>query len=93
MAQQDRRSFLRSLLALPAVAYGATEVDWEQLLWTPKTIITVPAMPSRRVLLTLEDLNRTAIQAIGCRTRFSSRRRCWHISGIRVLRYTVDVNW
>lgn len=36
-----RRDFLRLLLASPLAA----TVDVEQLLWTPKPIIVVPAMP------------------------------------------------
>lgn len=36
-----RRDLLRLLLAAPIAA----AVDVEQLLWTPKPIITVPAMP------------------------------------------------
>lgn len=38
----NRRDFVRLLLG---TAIAAT-VDVEQLLWTPQTIITVPAMPS-----------------------------------------------
>lgn len=38
----DRRSFLKSLLALPIAA----TLDVEKLLWVPKPIITVPALPS-----------------------------------------------
>ncbi len=38
-----RRDLLRMLLASPIAA----AVDVEQLLWTPKPIITVPAMPPR----------------------------------------------
>lgn len=39
----DRRSFLRSLLALPLAA----ELDLEKLLWVPKPMIVVPRLPSR----------------------------------------------
>jgi len=39
----QRRDFLRGLALLAA---GAS-FDPEQMLWTPKTIITVPAMPWR----------------------------------------------
>lgn len=37
-----RRDFLRFLLATPIAA----TVDVEQLLWVPKPIVTVPAMPT-----------------------------------------------
>jgi hypothetical protein len=37
----DRRTFLRHLLALPIAA----QLDVERLLWVPKSIITVPALP------------------------------------------------
>lgn len=37
----NRRDFLRILLASPIAA----TVDVEALIWTPKPIITVPAMP------------------------------------------------
>jgi len=36
-----RRDLLRLMLATAA----AEAVDFEKLLWTPKTIVTVPAMP------------------------------------------------
>jgi hypothetical protein len=36
-----RRDLLRALLAIPAMA----ALDVEQLLWVPKPIIVVPAMP------------------------------------------------
>lgn len=38
----NRRSFLKFLLSTPL----ALTVDVEKLLWVPKPIITVPAMPS-----------------------------------------------
>lgn len=37
----DRRSFLKFMLATAA----AEAVDFEQLLWTPKVLVTVPEMP------------------------------------------------
>lgn len=37
----NRRDFLRLMLATAA----AESVDFEKLLWTPKPIITVPAIP------------------------------------------------
>lgn len=39
----NRRAFLKLLLAAPAIA---ATVDVEQLLWTPKPMVTVPAMPT-----------------------------------------------
>lgn len=41
-----RRDMLRILLAAPIAA----TVDVERLLWVPKPIIVVPAMPSPRTL-------------------------------------------
>lgn len=43
----SRRGLLRALLATTA----ASTVDFEQLLWVPKPIITVPAMPIMGQLL------------------------------------------
>lgn len=37
----DRRSFLRTLLALPL----AELIDVEELIWIPKQLVVVPAMP------------------------------------------------
>ena len=55
----DRRSFLRILLASPLVA----TLDVEQLLWVPKPIIVVPAMPTRW-LIHIEEINRIAMRQI-----------------------------
>ena len=41
----DRRAFLRALLAGAAGAALGAELDIERLLWVPKPIISVPAMP------------------------------------------------
>lgn len=62
----DRRHFLRQLLAVPAVAYGATEVDWDQLLWTPRAMVTVPALwcPPRLMHPSVDELNAIALQII-----------------------------
>ena len=42
----DRRSFLRLLGSGAVGAAIGAELDLERLLWVPKPIITVPAMPS-----------------------------------------------
>jgi len=47
----NRRSFLRFLLASAAAEAVAETIDIERLLWVPKPIITVPAMPSCRANL------------------------------------------
>jgi hypothetical protein len=39
----NRRAFLKWMLAAPAII---ATVDVEQLLWTPKPMVTVPAMPT-----------------------------------------------
>ena len=42
----DRRTFLRRLLlTTPAVSLGM-DLDWEKLLWLPKSMIVVPHMPT-----------------------------------------------
>ena len=56
----DRRTFLRALLALPIAA----TFDVEKLLWVPKAIITVPAMPTNDVAELLADLNRVTWQEV-----------------------------
>lgn len=43
----NRRDFIARLLGGAAGAALAATVDLEQLLWVPKPIITVPAMPTR----------------------------------------------
>ena len=41
MTQPTRRDFLKILLSSAA----AEAIDFEKLLWTPKTIVSVPALP------------------------------------------------
>jgi hypothetical protein len=41
LMRPDRRTFLRLMLATAA----AEAVDFEKLLWTPRPIVTVPALP------------------------------------------------
>ena len=53
MTDGSRRAFLKALLAAPVVAAGAFEVDWERLLWVPKPLIVVPAMPNPSALAEL----------------------------------------
>lgn len=57
----DRRAFLRHLLALPAVETTALAVDWERLLWTPRAMITVPAMTRRLSLTEIDGIVRQQI--------------------------------
>jgi hypothetical protein len=56
MIHPSRRSFLRSLLALPIAA----QLDVERLLWRPSPIITVPGI--RRV--TLQEIHGVTLRAI-----------------------------
>lgn len=51
----NRRSFLRSLIAL---GIAESTIDVDKLLWTPKTIITVPSIYRGRAL-TLEMMEET----------------------------------
>ena len=46
MSEINRRSFLTRLFAVSAGLVVGAEIDVERLLWTPKPIITVPAMPT-----------------------------------------------
>jgi hypothetical protein len=56
----DRRTFLRMLLATPI----AMELDVEKLLWVPRPMITVPALPLSRMGLLIDDINRVTYQQI-----------------------------
>ena len=51
----SRREFLRRLLAGAAGAAIGAELDLERLLWVPKPIILVPAMPSLAVNVEFTD--------------------------------------
>jgi hypothetical protein len=46
----SRRGFLRSLLAAPALGASALALDWERLLWTPKAMVSVPALSYASIL-------------------------------------------
>ena len=65
----SRRAFLRALVAAPALGASVLAVDWEKLLWTPKPIVVVPALPDswlKDVNLTfLLDVNWTFLLANG----------------------------
>ena len=52
MTQPSRRDLFRYLLALPIAA----TLDVEKLLWVPKAIITVPAMPKGH-RITWDEIN------------------------------------
>lgn len=52
----SRRTFLRMLLATPLAA----TVDYEQLLWHPRAMITVPAIVSP----TIAEINAVTMQKI-----------------------------
>lgn len=56
----DRRTFLRALLALPIAA----TFDVEKLLWIPRVMVTVPALPTSDVAQLLADLNRVTWQEV-----------------------------
>ncbi len=55
----SRRAFLRALVAAPAFGASVLVVDWEKLLWTPKPIVVVPAMPN----VWLKDIDLETAQA------------------------------
>lgn len=42
-----RRDLLKFLMS---AAVAESMVDWERLIWTPKPIITVPAMPTPKLI-------------------------------------------
>lgn len=44
----NRREFMQRLMA---ASVGAQLIDWDQLLWTPKSMIVVPTMPTHQVIV------------------------------------------
>lgn len=48
----NRRDFLARLTGGAVGLVVGQEIDWERLLWTPKPMIVVPAMPMRMVIST-----------------------------------------
>jgi hypothetical protein len=56
----DRRSFLRHLLMLPIAA----QLDVERLLWVPKPLVVVPAMPAISRGISLDEINEVCRQII-----------------------------
>lgn len=94
MTKHDRRSFLRTLLALPIAA----TLDVEKLLWVPTTQIVVPTLPADAFLLhvstaaeyafTFSGFKAADIQVLARQILPVTAQEITHGTALRMIRHT-----